>query len=321
MLSACSGKTLHVESDTSWSGSVDQFGPVEGHGNARYDLGDTHGQVCWKIDKAIDGRRPARHADDDTWFGLGSEIDGIFYDRADSARVEGCSNEDPVVAATVGLIACSAESTPSGSPATCGSHRRIGRLAAWSGRYRPRSPIVIRVVDGNGLPTPAVPVTWASARGSITVLDDSTGDDGTARAVWTLPATPGADQAGGRRDQCRHRDLQRHGCPGGGVTRLSVSRRGELSHLRHHHQRAPGLLGIRSGRPARCRRLGSPTVPDTVARRPPVSARQWGPLSRVRPDARGHRAVLGQQWRRQAGQRNPRRLERSRQRHQRQVSI
>ena len=97
MLSACSGKTLHVESDTSWSGSVDQFGSVEGHGNAQYDLGATHGQVCWKIDKATTAGVLRAYADDDTWFGMhvnlgmGSEIDGESSTTAPSGSVEGCS--------------------------------------------------------------------------------------------------------------------------------------------------------------------------------------------------------------------------------------
>lgn len=91
VLSACSGKTLHVESDTSWSGSVDQFGPIQGHGNAQYDLGDSHGRVCWKIDKATSVGVLRAYADDDTWFGLGSEIDGEASTTAPSGSVEGCS--------------------------------------------------------------------------------------------------------------------------------------------------------------------------------------------------------------------------------------
>lgn len=90
-LSACSGKTLHVESDTSWSGTVDQFGAVQGSGNAQYDLGDTHGQVCWTIGKVTTAGILRVYADDDTWFGLGSEVDGESSTTAPSGAVEGCS--------------------------------------------------------------------------------------------------------------------------------------------------------------------------------------------------------------------------------------
>lgn len=96
---------------------------------------------------------------------------------------------------TIGLIACSAESTPlelAGDPATVTAVSDVAQRGAVGTALA--SPIVIRVVDADGRPTPAVPVAWAAARGSLTVLDDSTGEDGTARAVWTLPATPGTDQ-------------------------------------------------------------------------------------------------------------------------------
>ncbi|MGH7497481.1 MAG: hypothetical protein ACREL3_01360 [Gemmatimonadales bacterium] len=91
VLSACSGKTLHVESDTSWAGAVDQFGAVQGSGNAQYDLGDTHGLICWKIAKATSAGVLRVYSDDDTWFGLGSEIDGEASTTAPSGEVEGCS--------------------------------------------------------------------------------------------------------------------------------------------------------------------------------------------------------------------------------------
>jgi hypothetical protein len=90
-LTACSGKTLHVESDTSWAGVVDQFGVIEGHGNAQYDLGSTHGRVCWQIVKTTTTGTLRVYADDDTWFGLGSEVDGESSTTAPAGGVEGCS--------------------------------------------------------------------------------------------------------------------------------------------------------------------------------------------------------------------------------------
>ena len=90
-LSACSGKTLHVESDTTWSGTVDHFGPVSGRGNAQYDIGGVTGQICWQIAKTTSAGLLRVYSDDDTWFGLGSEVDGDSSTIAPGGAVEGCS--------------------------------------------------------------------------------------------------------------------------------------------------------------------------------------------------------------------------------------
>ncbi|MGH7497482.1 MAG: hypothetical protein ACREL3_01365, partial [Gemmatimonadales bacterium] len=93
------------------------------------------------------------------------------------------------------LLACSTETTPlelAANPATVGAVSDLNPRGAVGTTLA--SPIAIRVVDANGLPTPAIPVVWTAARGSVIVIDDSTDANGTARATWTLPATPGTDQ-------------------------------------------------------------------------------------------------------------------------------
>ncbi len=91
LLAACSSKTLIVESDTAWTGSVDQFGAVEGRGNAQYDLGNTNGEVCWNFQKTTSLGTLRVYSDDKTFFGLGSETDGEQTTNAPSGTVHGCS--------------------------------------------------------------------------------------------------------------------------------------------------------------------------------------------------------------------------------------
>lgn len=91
LLTACSGKTLHIESDTSWAGAIDKFGPVAGHGNEQFDIGGEKGQLCWHIAKTTSAGILRVYSDDDTWFGLGSEVDGDSTTTAPSGAVEGCS--------------------------------------------------------------------------------------------------------------------------------------------------------------------------------------------------------------------------------------
>lgn len=92
LLTACAGKTLKVESDTAWVGTIDQFGAVQGRGNADYDLGKTSGEVCWTFQKVTSLGTLRVYSDDQTWFGLGSEIDGEMTTRDPSGTVQGCSS-------------------------------------------------------------------------------------------------------------------------------------------------------------------------------------------------------------------------------------
>lgn len=96
---------------------------------------------------------------------------------------------------TIALLACSAETNPlelAGGPAAVGAASDVVQRGAVGATLA--APVAIRVTDASGLPTPAVPVVWTAARGNLSVLDDSTDETGTARAIWTLPTTPGSDQ-------------------------------------------------------------------------------------------------------------------------------
>lgn len=91
LLCGCSGKTLVVESDTSWSGEIDRVGSVAGRGDGEFDLGGLHGEVCWTLAKTTSLGTLRAYARDDTWFGLGSETDGEAVTTAPNGRVQGCA--------------------------------------------------------------------------------------------------------------------------------------------------------------------------------------------------------------------------------------
>ena len=91
LLVGCSDKTLVVQSNTVWSGTVDQFGAISGRGNGSFDLGSTYGQVCWTITKETVVGILRAYSDDKTWFGLGSEVDGDQTTTEPNGKVTGCS--------------------------------------------------------------------------------------------------------------------------------------------------------------------------------------------------------------------------------------
>jgi alpha-tubulin suppressor-like RCC1 family protein len=91
------------------------------------------------------------------------------------------------------ITACSDDITPidvAGPPAslTAGSGTSFsggtGQLVT--------TPLTVVVTDADNNPAPAVPVSWHVARGTL-LTQDTTDNDGRARAAWTLPATPGVD--------------------------------------------------------------------------------------------------------------------------------
>ena len=91
LLCGCSGKTLVVESDTSWAGTIDRFGNVAGTGGREIGLGGVHGEVCWTLIKRTSIGTLRAYARDDTWFGLGSQVDGEAVTTAANGQVQGCA--------------------------------------------------------------------------------------------------------------------------------------------------------------------------------------------------------------------------------------
>ena len=86
-----SDKSLIIQSNTTWTGTVDQFGSIAGQGNSSINLGSTYGLVCWTITKGTALGILRAYSDDKTWFGLGSEIDGDQTTTQANGQVTGCS--------------------------------------------------------------------------------------------------------------------------------------------------------------------------------------------------------------------------------------
>ena len=91
VLCACDKTTLVVESDTSWAGSVDGVGQVADRGGARFELPDAKRENCWELRKTSSAGTLRAYAEDETWFGLGSEVDGEAITTAPNGMVTGCA--------------------------------------------------------------------------------------------------------------------------------------------------------------------------------------------------------------------------------------
>jgi hypothetical protein len=90
LASACGGKTLVVESDTSWAGAIGAVGDVEGRGNATYELSGTADETCWSIVKLTAAGTLRAYAETSTFFGLGSDVDAESKTIAPQGSVSGC---------------------------------------------------------------------------------------------------------------------------------------------------------------------------------------------------------------------------------------
>jgi hypothetical protein len=89
LLTACGGTTLVVESDTSWAGTVDGFGPISGRLKAEYDLGDASGK-CWTISKTTEAGTLRVYSKTSEWFGLGNQVSGESTTTDPMGTVTGC---------------------------------------------------------------------------------------------------------------------------------------------------------------------------------------------------------------------------------------
>jgi len=89
LLTGCGGTALVIESDTSWAGSVDNYGAISGQGKAEYDLGDA-GRSCWTLAKTTEAGTLRVYSRTSQWFGLGDEVNGESRTSAPMGTVTGC---------------------------------------------------------------------------------------------------------------------------------------------------------------------------------------------------------------------------------------
>jgi hypothetical protein len=89
MLIGCDQRTLVVESNTSWEGSVDDFGPISGQGNSSIDVGRASRGFCWTIGKRTDAGTLRVFLDDKSTFGV-TEFRGEQTTNEPFGEVRGC---------------------------------------------------------------------------------------------------------------------------------------------------------------------------------------------------------------------------------------
>jgi|SRR5687768_3234744 len=93
LLTSCGGRTLRIESDTSWTGTVGGI-PVSGHGSLDMELparNGGRGAVCWDIRKTSEAGTLRAHVEQSTFFGLGSVVEGEMTTTAPFGVVAGCA--------------------------------------------------------------------------------------------------------------------------------------------------------------------------------------------------------------------------------------
>jgi hypothetical protein len=95
LLAACGGRTLVVESDTEWSGTLDAYGNISGRGTARYELDargltGSSGQTCWSVTKTTEAGTLHAYVEESTWFGLGNQVSAESVTKVPNGVVGGC---------------------------------------------------------------------------------------------------------------------------------------------------------------------------------------------------------------------------------------
>jgi hypothetical protein len=90
-LAGCDGKTLVIESDTEWAGTINYIGGVGGTGNASIDLDAVPTDVCWTVQKLTEFGFLRAYLADENWFGLSEETDGDQTTTDPQGEVSGCN--------------------------------------------------------------------------------------------------------------------------------------------------------------------------------------------------------------------------------------
>jgi hypothetical protein len=92
LLASCGEQILHIESDTSWTGTIDGS-PVSGRGSYEGRLPNrtaARGSVCWRIEKDSDAGTLRAWVEQGTFFGLGNVVESEMTTTAPHGVVSGC---------------------------------------------------------------------------------------------------------------------------------------------------------------------------------------------------------------------------------------
>lgn len=92
LLSSCGGEILHIESDTSWTGSF-AGSPIEGRGyrDIAFPGVRVSDELCWTIRKTTDAGTLRVWVEKSTWFGLGNDIRADETTTQPQGLVSGCA--------------------------------------------------------------------------------------------------------------------------------------------------------------------------------------------------------------------------------------
>ncbi len=92
LLASCGEQILHIESDTSWTGTIDGS-LVSGRGAYEGRLPNRtagRGSVCWSIEKDSDAGTLKAWVEQGTFFGLGNVVESEMTTTAPHGVVSGC---------------------------------------------------------------------------------------------------------------------------------------------------------------------------------------------------------------------------------------
>ncbi|MGE5091823.1 MAG: hypothetical protein ACM3OH_06590 [Bacillota bacterium] len=90
LIAGCGGRVIHIESDTSWSGTIDGIGAVSGRGSTTFALDAVSSPVCWTITKLTAAGTLRVYSEASTWFGLGEDIEAEQTTTEPNGDVTGC---------------------------------------------------------------------------------------------------------------------------------------------------------------------------------------------------------------------------------------
>ena len=89
-IAGCGGRVVHIESDTSWTGTIDGIGQVSGRGGQTFALDAVSTPVCWTITKSTSAGTLRVYSEASTWFGLGEDVEAEQTTTAPNGQVTGC---------------------------------------------------------------------------------------------------------------------------------------------------------------------------------------------------------------------------------------
>lgn len=90
LCAACNSKVLVVESNTTWSGTVEGYVTLSGRDNATIDLDDAPQAFCWTLTKTTSAGTLRAYLKDEDWLGLSTSYLGDATTTEPNGQIGGC---------------------------------------------------------------------------------------------------------------------------------------------------------------------------------------------------------------------------------------